>query len=332
MLAVCVLTLFVWVMAESQTLRSEHVTLELQVVSEVDGASLVRFADGARSKRVELTLEGSAASVSSVRERLGGRIELMVGRELPAEAGDHAVALREALRRTQALRGSGVTISEARPDSVSISIVRVITVEAPVSVRAPAGRLEGAAQATPASVRLRGPEEVLGELDASELEVIARLDDGALDGLPAGVPQVIQDVRLEAPAALRETWGVTLSPASVDVRVQLRTRTRTHTIPRLPVQVVLPPPELGRWRITLSPEDTDLFDVVISGPSEAVERVVSGEVRPMAVLALSYEELERGIQSKAAQIVLLPEGVHARVEDPEVRLRIERVEGDPVSP
>lgn len=333
--AVAVLSLLVWVMAESQTLRSEQMTIDVGLVSEVDQASMVRDSDGSWSGRVELTLEGSAASVTAARDRLGGRVELMVGRELPSEAGDHVILLRDALRRTEYLRGAGVTISEVRPESISVSIARVTTIEAPVTVRAPAGRLEGAAQVEPARVQIRGPERVLNGLGASELEVVARLGDESLDGLLPGVDEVITDVRLGKPEALSQTWGVSIVPPTVDVTLKVRTRTRTHTIPRLPVQVVLPPPELGRWTITLSPEDTDIFDVAISGPSEGVERVISGEIRPMAVLTLSYEELERGISGKKAQIVLLPEGVQARAEDMDVGLTIERVEapeGDPAGP
>ncbi len=332
---VVVLSGLVWVLAESQTLRSESLTLGVTIKGEADGASLVRISDGTWTGQIELTIEGSAALVSDARDRLGGRVELVVGRELPSEPGDHVVMLQDALRLTQALLDSGVSIAEVRPETVPISIARAAEIEAPVIVRAPLGRLEGAPRAEPPVVRIRGPKDAIDALNNGAFEVVAQIGEDALDGLLPGVPEVLQDIRLEMPESLRRTWGVTLVPDAADVTVMVRTRTRTHTIPRLPVQVVLPPPELGRWRITLAAEDTDLFDVTIAGPSEGVEQVISGASRPMAVLSLSFDELERGITSKRAQIVLLPQGVTARVEDAEIRLTIERVEEpgtDPVSP
>ncbi len=325
---VAVLSGLVWVLAESQTLRTESLTLSVTIKGESDNASLVRINDASWSGQIELTIEGSAASVSDARDRLGGRVELMVGRELPSEAKDHVISLVEALRRTEALLDSGVSIAEVRPETLAISVVRVAEVQATVMVRAPAGRLEGAPRAEPAAVTIRGPKDAIEGLvgGGGAVEVVAPIDDGSLDGLLPGVPEVLADIRLELPEALRGVWGVSMSPETVDVTVQVRTRTRTHTIPRLPVQVVLPPPELGRWLITLAPEDTDLFDVTISGPSEGVDQVISGAVRPMAIVSLSFDELERGITSKTARIVLLPPGVSARVEDAEVGLTIERVE------
>ncbi len=333
--AVVVLSVLVWVLAESQTLRSESLVLNVVLSPAPDEVSLVRVTDGSWTGQVHVTLAGSASLVSEARDRLGGRVELVVGRELPGEPGDHAVSLREALRRTEALKDLGVNIVETRPEVAPLTVVRAATRRASVVVRAPTGALEGPARAEPMEVTIRGPEPVMRSFGDGSLEVVATIEESALEGLRPGVVETIPDIRVQLPEVLSRTWGVAARPQVVDVSVQVRTRTRSHTIPRLPVQVVLPPPELGRWRITLSPEDTDLFDVVVSGPSEGVAEIESGASRPMAVVSLSFQELEAGITSKTAQIVLLPAGVTARVEDLEVGLTIERVEtsaGDPASP
>ncbi len=325
---VVLLTLLVWVIAESRTLRSEQVTLVVAIADEGDGANLVRVTDPAWEGAVEVTLLGSAAVVADARERLGGRVSLVVGRELPSTPGSHVVALREALRKTEALRETGVSISEIRPETVTIEMDRAVEIRVPVAARTPQGVLDGPPRLTPASVMLRVPASALVGVDQSTLEALAVIDQEMIDDVPPGREEVLSGVRLRPPAALADAWHVSMAPPIVDAAVAVRTRTRTYTIPRLPVQVLLPPPELGRWRIELATEDTDLFDVVVSGPSEAVGRIERGEASPMAVVSLSFQELADGIGSKAARIVFLPPGVTARVEDPSVGLSIERIEDE----
>lgn len=331
-LVVAVLTALVWVLAESRTLRTEQVSLVVTITDEGDGASLVRVTDDLWKGEVEVTLLGSAAVVADARERIGGRVALAVGRELPATPGQHAIALRDALRRTEALRDSGVTIQEIRPETVAIQVDRAVEVSVPVAVRAPAGRLDAPARVSPATVRVRAPASAMEGIDAAALEAVAEIDPALLDNVAPGREEVISGVRLRTPGPLAGVWHVSMAPPIVDVTVVVRTRTRSHTIPRLPVQVMLPPPELGRWRIELAPEDTDLFDVVITGPSDAVERVASGEASPMAVVSLTFQDLTQGVGSKEARIVFLPAGVTARVENPTVKLTIRRVEGEETGP
>ena len=331
-LVVAVLTLLVWVLAESRTLRTEQVTLVVTIAEEGDGASLVRVTDQSWGDEVEVTLVGSAAVVADTRERLGGQVTLMVGRELPSAPGEHAVPLRDALRKNEALRDSGVSISEIRPESVTIEVDRAQNVTVPVATRLPPGRVDAPPRVSPATVTLRAPASAMEGIDPASLEAVAEIDPALLDDIAPGREEVTSGVRLRAPAALGGAWHVSMAPPMVDVTVVVRTRTRSHTIPRLPVQVLLPPPELGRWRIELAPEDTDLFDVVITGPSDAVERVASGEAPPVAVVSLSFQELAEGSGSKEARIVFLPEGVTAVVEDPTVGLTIERVEEEEIGP
>ncbi|MEZ6241446.1 MAG: hypothetical protein R3B57_00220 [Phycisphaerales bacterium] len=331
-LVVAVLTVLVWVLAESRTLRTEQVTLVVTIADEGDGANLVRVTDPQWKGEVEVTLLGSAAVVADMRERLGGRVALVVGRELPGSPGEHVVPVRDALRKTEALRDSGVTIQEIRPETVAIQVDRSVETSIPVTVRAPTGRLDAPPKSSPASVLVRAPASAMEGIDTSTLEAVAEIDPELLDNVAPGREEVISGVRLKTPTPLAGAWHVSMAPPIVDVTVVVRTRTRSHTIPRLPVQVMLPPPELGRWRISLAPEDTDLFDVVITGPSDAVEKVASGEVSPQAVVSLSFQELAQGIDSKQARIVFLPAGVTARVEDPTVHLKIERVEGDEMGP
>ncbi len=331
-LVVAVLTLLVWVLAESRTLRDEPVTLVVSFADEGDGASLVRVTDNTWGADAEVTLLGSAAVVADARERLGGRVTLVVGRELPSAPGTHVVSLREALRRTDALRETGVTISEIRPETVTIEVDRAVDVRVPVVARAPQGMLDTPPRVSPATVLVRAPASALVGIDVSTLEAVAEIDQTMLDNVAPGREEMISGVRLRAPAALAEAWHVAMAPPVVDVTVAVRTRTRSHTIPRLPVQVLLPPPELGRWRIELAPENTDLFDVVVTGPSDAVGRIAGGEASPMAVVSLTFQELAQGIGSKAARIVFLPPGVSARVEDPTIHLTIERIEDDETGP
>ena len=188
-------------------------------------------------------------------------------------------------------------------------------------------------------VSLVGPRETLRQLAAMEggPVVSARIVPEQVDMSRRGVPQ-----RVRAPISLPRDVSsngaiLRVSPSEVSVEFTLRRDTATITIASAPVQVLLPPPEAGRWEVRISPEDLFLRDIEVSGPAEFINQIRANEVRFVAVLALSSDDLERGITQKSAALATLrdgvislpPSGVRIGVRNSTVRFEVVREEGVP---
>lgn len=335
---VTVLSALTWALAESQTLRTQALTLRVALEDGSTGPSertlgpVVRVDpaqpwDGA----AELALTGSAALIDGLADRLRGRAALVVGRELPTEPGTHTINLRDALRASEAFRASGVTIESVSPESVTIQVDQLETRELTIRVSLPDGvEPETTPAPRPASVILTAPAALLDALEPGATAV-ATVTPEQVEPLLPGRDETLTAVRVTPPASIAGAWAVRLDPARADVTIRLRSKSSSLTIPRLPVQLLIAPAEAGRWTVEVEPSDQDLIDVTLTGPQEQLDRIRRSEVRPMAFVSLTFEELEAGVASKRATIVGLPAGVRAQAAREDVRLSI-RPAAEPVGP
>ena len=69
-----------------------------------------------------------------------------------------------------------------------------------------------------------------------------------------------------------------------------------------------------------------LRDIALSGPSDVMQRIRSGELRVIATVQLSSDELEQRITSKAPVILGLPDSVRVEGTIEPVRLVISPIE------
>ncbi len=331
-LLVTLITAVVWLLAESRMIQSRSVELQLVLVGAPDdreSPQVVRPAPGAVwNPVVVVELEGSLASLDQAVRELHGTLELATGGEIPSSAGVHEIDLRAIVRDHPALRSHGVSVRSITNDTAMVEVDRIVEVEAPVRVDVASGiRLDGAPRAVPASVKVRGPSSVVSS--AGALEAVARPAGSVVSSLTPGRLEIIPEVPVELPIALGSgasggSWALRVTPARVDVRLTLSATTQTTTIERLPVQVLLAPGEVGRWDIRINPGDEDLVNVLVAGPSDALGSIADGSAGPIAVLALSFQELERGIRAKTPVIQGLPAGCVVRSAIPEIGFTITR--------
>lgn len=327
-LLVSVVTLLVWLLAESRTVRTEIAEVSPRIEAGTASEMLVRPAVGfPLPESVQVSLSGSAAGLDQVLRALQGRVLLRLGLEIPATVGVHEIDLREVLRKSEILTNAGVGIVEVNPDRVHVEVDELGVASLPVRAIEPDGVLfenGGTPRTDPPDLRVRGPASVLARLAGRE--GLVRLEAAAIEALRPGVQERIGRLRVELPEDA-DRWGTVFDPEYVDVQLTLRSRTQSYTLPPMPVQVQLAPGEIGRWLVSLESGQQDLVGIEVTGPSNQIDRLRSGEVVPTAVVALTFDELERGIESKRAQISGLPPGVSI-VAGAElgVRLSIRRAE------
>lgn len=326
--AVTFITLLVWIVAEGQTLRSQSATMEINF--ETGSSTRVVRVDPADDfkKFVELRLSGSAGRLDDMADALRVPLAINVDAEAPTGTGLRVVDMRDALRSTPLFAQSGVTLTEVNPRFVQIEVDELVQRDVPVRVELPADvQLEGEPRAEPEVVRFSLPRLVAEKLKPDETYVRAVVGPELVASLPTGRPQRIPSVRIERSTALADAWHAVGARSQVTVSLTLRSRTATEVLPTVPVQLRVAPTELGRFDITIPESDLFIHDVTIRGPSTLVERIrTDPSLRPVAVVALSFEELERGIGAKDAQFIFPVglESLEATADDVNVSLQIQR--------
>lgn len=336
---VSVVTVLVWIFAEAQTLRTETVTLRVTITAEhTDSNLVVRAAPeetgGATGEpawdgqSIELVLRGATARLDSLLATVRGQITLEVGAQLPAEPGVHVVPVDDVLRLTDAFARSGVTIAKATPPRIAVQVDELTEIESPVRIEvAGVVELRRPPIAEPNHVMLRGPasliNQAVAEAGEAGLSLTARVDTDTARTLTPGRETSVPGVPLVLPAGLPvagPAWRLRAEPPAVDVRVYVRRRLAEMTLDPMPIQVALPPGEVGRWEITLPEGSRELRGVELQGVHELLALVESGEVRPVALVRLSVAELEAGTIETQAEVLGVPEGVRVTVPDASVTL------------
>ena len=123
--------------------------------------------------------------------------------------------------------------------------------------------------------------------------------------------------------------NVRVEPQTADVQFKLRSRTKSITIPSVPVQVRLAPSELNNWTVDIPDEDRFLTDVKVSGPRDLVEQVENGDVQLVAVVSLSFRELEQKIPTKDVSFGDLPSALQIESAKKQIKLTITKRETKP---
>lgn len=332
---VTIITLVIWVFAEAESLRTKQISAEVSFQSEPSGERVIDVPEGQGWRgRIELTVEGSAAGLDRLQSRLSRQaIKLIPGMDgVPVDPGEPTVDLKLALRAHPDLREVGATITKTDPATVRVRIDRMVVRDLRVEVQAPDGELDGVPETRPATVKVRMPAAEAASLGA-DAPAVAKLDGPMLQKLVAGRVETITGVPVSLPA-WANNGRARIEPPSVDIQLKLRSRTAAYTVPSVPVQVRLAAVELGKWDVDVPESDRFIRDVKVTGPSDLVNQVRSGEIKVVATVSLAFEELERGVTTKevsftdfASQLPLKFEA-----ENRVVRLKITRRDDGGIGP
>lgn len=296
---VTVITLVIWVFAESEALRMKQISAEVIFQGDPSGERVIDVPDGQGWRgRVELTVEGSAAGLDRLQSRLNRQaITLTPGMDgVSPEAGEQVVELRLALRAHPDLRETGATITKTDPPTVKVRVDQMVARELRVDVQAPDGELDGVPETRPAKVRVRLPASDAASLGPDATAAV-KLDSSMLAKLVPGRVETVTGAAVVLPSWIG-AGRARIDPPAVDVLLKLRSRTATLTVPSVPVLVRMAALELGKWDVEIPETDRFIKDVKVTGPSDLINQVRTGEIKVVATLSLGFEELEKGVTSK----------------------------------
>ena len=322
-LLAALIAVLVWVFAEGESISSRSVIATVNFASEPVGDLLVRPDDPGFHGTASVTLEGATRTIDAAAMIVGNKFRLAPGvAGVPTTPGEaRYVDLREVLANLPELRDIGSTVASVEPRRVNVHVIRLVSRELPVRLDLGAAGggvvLDSEPVCTPATITIRVPEGMAGRIPEGAT-VSATIADADLRQLRADVPQSVPAI-VHAPEGLAGVQNVVLSAEQVTVTLRLKRTVDTIKVPTVPVWFSMPPSEdSGKWIVEL--QDKFITDVTLSGPSDQLQRIRSGEWPVKAMIELSSDDLAKGIQCKPAVFPNLPPGVSAAANSPIVRL------------
>jgi hypothetical protein len=339
-IAATILAILIWVFAEAESLRRQDVTIELVFDADRGSERIIDLVDPSPTPgapgtvrppgtilRVAMTVEGTAGAIDGV-ERLvrGGPVRITPASEgVGASRGEFSLPLRTVIRNFPQFGAQGVTIRRMEPETAWVLIDDLVTREVPIRVIYPEGDLEGQPEATPRAVRVSAPSREAARL-SDQSAAILRIDDRTWSRLVPGRRETIPGVRLELPEELKGSTRATLTPASADASLTVRSRTASIRLPSVPVHIRVAPAEYGAFDIVVPESDQSLLDVTVSGPADLIRQIEERTIQVVALVPLSFDELERGITSKEAIFSVYPTPLRFEAPNRVVRFTITRRE------
>lgn len=300
----------IWLFAEAQSVGERTIDVRVTVAAPEGSAWIVHTPDPAWAGVVRLRVQGARAALDEAVRALAAGVTLTVGAPgVPAQPGRRVVDLREALGLNPPLDRAVVTLAAAEPRTLELVVDELVQIEdVPIRASMPGVATVGEVGVAPASAVVLAPASIRDEITRrlGETGVIARLGSTALASLPEGGPQS-HEARLSAPDEFASMPGVRVRPASATLTFTVRSTTERIAIPSVPIWPMTPPTEINRWDIAVEP--MVVRDVTLIGPSDVIQRIRSGDLRVIATLRLSSDELEQRITSKAPVLLGLPDTV-----------------------
>ncbi len=327
MIVVSLVSVLIWIVAEGESVSRERMEVSVRLIDGDSGLVMLPLVSGEWNGRVLVALEGSTSEVSDLRDRLREALIFKPGDAgIPIEAGRHVLDLGEVFRQGRVFEGSGVTLVSIEPQNVGVMIDRVTWKDLDVRVDVPDVASASSPVADPRRVRVRVPS-LLSDQFAGVQALTARLKPEQIANLEVGRRNVVDDVPLELPGDLATHPFVRVEPDRVSVTVTLDSRQDSITLANVPVQIRRPAFESERWIVEVDPEDHLLESVTVTGPSDLIERIRSGQLTIFATVVLTLDDRDARITQKEATFSDLPTPLMFEAPSTIVRLSIRPVEG-----
>ena len=333
---ITIIAIAVWVYAEQESLTEARETARISF-SVPDGLrnEIAVFPPDDYTGEVQLELRGAQVAVQSARVGLS---ELQ--RVSPEEAGlqgredgNYALDMRSIVAQLDVIRDSGVEVVSARPATVTIEVMRLTQKDVPVVADLGDLDLEKPAEVAPNMVQVTMPERL--SVRADDLEIRAVVDPEALaDVLPG--EQTERQARFVLPEVLRSRGVRRIPVQSAQVSFIVRQTTGQVELTSVVVALVMPPSELGAWRITL-PESSAVVTARVRGPQEAIDRIRTNQTPVIGVIEAVPGDLREGqMQLDIAWLIRdgsrlrgLPAGVVVESEVTNVTVDVQRLDEAP---
>lgn len=297
LLIVTLISMTIWLFAEAESLGSRSIATRV-FVAQAQGL-LVEVEGGDAGVTVEIDLSGSKRQLMNAQNVLrdGIRLEPGIG-GMPDSDGRHELRLLDLIQAYPDLAETGVAVESVRPLTIPVTIRALATLTPPIIAELGELEAEGEVRITPPTGEVRIPQAAADSLRET-LRLIARPtpEQIARNSSTSGLI-TINNVPVVLPEAVRRDHGAELiAPKSVSLTFTVRNRNRVARL-QVPVQILLTSVDQPEWEVSIVEADA-VIGVEFTGPAEEIAQIESPQDNfVIAVLALSSEDLEKGITSK----------------------------------
>lgn len=320
---ITIVAALIWLFAEAQSVSERAIDVRITISAPSGGGLIVVANDPTWTGRASVRLQGARAAIDTAVRQLADGVTLLVGAPGVSSAiGRQVVDLRSAIISNPPLDRADVTIALVEPRTLELRVDELVRLEG-VAVRAeiPGVQTVGDIVIEPVEATIVLPSAARDALGAgaTALSLTARPTQASLQTISEGRPKRLE-ARLSLPAELANVIGARIEPQTVMLSFTVRSTTESLTLPSVPVWPMAPPIEIARWDIAVEP--MLLRDVELTGSSDELERIRSGELRILATVQLSSDDLEQRITSKTPIIFGLSDSVRVVSTIAPVRLTI----------
>ncbi|MBG81188.1 MAG: hypothetical protein CMJ39_10850 [Phycisphaerae bacterium] len=321
LIIVTVVTVLIWMLAAARTRQSQVLSATIEFTVPGQG----NFVLSPQQDIVDIEVEGPREAVNQMRTLLSGS-PLPI--PITAQQGSQSIDdLATAIANNEEIRRTGAEIVSVEPAIATVTVEKVVTRQASISVEIPsASSIEGVSVAED-SVEVTLPEQELNRLP-EPLTVEAIVDRREVERLEPGIMHTVAGT-VRFPPKFGNFESVTFAPPTVRVSFRLISRVRTLDLEQVRVQINSAAQDFGKYRVTLP--DQFLRDVSIEAEADVIDRLEKGEGQVVAVVYLSTNDKERQLETKPVAFftALFPDGMGFPVKasingeaHPEVELQI----------
>ncbi len=323
-LFVTIITALVWVYAENENVKQHELDVSIRPIAAAGQELQIVAAESVT--KVKLSVRCSQSQLGQLKAFARSPFDIPLSAD--PENTTQVIDIKSRLLNVEPFSDLGVNILDAEPTKVSVSVEAIEAVTAEVRVVVPDDvQLAPGLTIEPARATVRLPHRFVSTLSTQKLE--ARLDSDSFQGLEDNVPQSL-DVPLSVPPSI-PALRATITPAAVRVTFTIRKQTDSYMIERVPVALVVSPILMQQWDITVSENQLFVSDVKVSGPSDAIRRIRNGDIKVLAEVRLSADNLDQRIES-AVPYIDLPAGVTLDSTIPRINLSIKSRTDGALSP
>lgn len=308
----------IWLWAAGNTKDDTIVRVELNFSPPEGSTSTITPS----STTVTVTFRGPQPGLKAAREACSGGLTITV----PTTSGTPELDLALSIAELDAIRRTGIEISEIDPKSVLLHVKTMVKVEAVVVAILNGVQVSGDITVDPATVTVLIPRAVRDSLP-EVITVTANMSAAELGLLLPGVVHT-KDAGIRLPSPL-DLPDVTVEPNRVAVSFKIQKKTAKTTLPHIRVLLAGPAEDYSGYSIEL-PRKL-IPNVTVDADANLIAEIENGNATVFAIVRLASMDLEQGIDHKGVTAFLaitddgLGQEVTATVEDQsllDIELRI----------
>lgn len=287
---VTALALAFWVFAEAESLSERTVNARFELTVEpADRDTLRVTTDREFQNRLAIELRGPRAALEAVQRLLANPVRLTPEQAgIAIEDGTFTLDLRDTLQELPAVTDANVEIVSVRPSTLTGALLRLDTIQVPIVTRLAGFQTEATPTVTPPTATVRIPA-LLTQGEREELRVVVRATRADFDELPPG-----ETVQVRLPTQLERRFATNpdielLTPEDASIAFAVRSTSDTARVDSI-LWITYPVGQSGAYEIEVNPADR-IVPVTVTGPTDDVTRIESGEWPLVAVVSLDAAQL-----------------------------------------